>query len=150
MLGLAAVVDALGGVEIILDSPMGPYPSGTHHLSGEQALNFVRERSSSDDFSRMIRAQILLSAILEKALEPASWQLLPQFASALVEVIDTNIPLWQWPRLLFAVLRGFLFGLDSQTISREMVTPFQTSQGAQVLAPNWNAIQPLISRMFGG
>jgi LCP family protein required for cell wall assembly len=150
MFGLSALVDALGGVEIVLDSPIGSYRPGTHYLSGEQALTFVRERSSSDDFSRMIRAQILLSAVLAKAVQPSSWPRLPQFTSALAEVIDTNIPFWQWPRLLFALLRGFLFGLDSQTITREMVTPFQTSQGAQVLAPNWEAIYPLLHRMFGG
>jgi hypothetical protein len=68
---------------------------------------------------------------------------------SLSQVIDTNIPLWQWPRLLFALLRALLFGIDSQTIAREMVTPFQTSQGAQVLAPNWDAINPLLLRMFG-
>jgi len=39
--------------------------------------------------------------------------------------------------------------MDSQTITREMVTPFQTSQGAQVLAPNWDVINPLLKRMFG-
>ena len=63
--------------------------------------------------------------------------------------LRTNIPIWQWPRLLFALLRAFLFGIDSQTITRDMVAPFQTSQGAQVLAPNWEAINPLLKRMFG-
>ena len=150
MIGLSSLVDALGGIEIELDSPSGEYPAGTHHLSGDQALNFVRERNSSDDFGRMVRAQILLSAMLKKALEPSSWHLLPQFVFSLTQAIDTNIPFWQWPRLLFALLRGLLFGLDSQTITRDMVSPFQTSQGAQVLAPNWEAINPLLNRMFGG
>ena len=150
MLGLASVVDALGGVDIHLDSPTGGFPAGTHHLNGEQALVFVRERSSSDDFNRMVRAQILLSAMFRKAGNPSSWTSLPQFVSSLAQVIDTNIPVWQWPRLLFALLRAFLFGIDSQTITREMVVPFQTSQGAQVLAPNWEVINPLLSRMFGG
>ena len=149
-LGLTSLVDALGGVEIELDSPIGVYPAGTHPLNGQQALDFVRERNSSDDFGRMVRAQILLSALLKKALHPYSWRSLPSFIVALAQVVETNIPLWQWPRLLFALLRGFLFGLDSQTITREMVSPFQTSQGAQVLAPNWDAIHPLLTRMFGG
>jgi hypothetical protein len=64
-------------------------------------------------------------------------------------VIDTNIPIWQWPRLLFALLRALFFGIDSQAITRDMVNPFQTSQGAQVLAPNWDAIRPLLREMFG-
>ncbi len=150
MFGLASVVDAMGGVDVQLDSPAGGFPAGVHHLNGEQALFFVRERNSSDDFNRMVRAQILLSAMFRKAGNPSNWSSLPQFVSSLAQVVDTNVPVWQWPRLLFALLRAFLFGIDSQTITRDMVVPFQTSQGAQVLAPNWDAINPLLSRMFGG
>jgi anionic cell wall polymer biosynthesis LytR-Cps2A-Psr (LCP) family protein len=98
----------------------------------------------------MLRAQILLSAIFRKAVTPSSWTSLPQFVYSLTQVIETNIPFWQWPRLLFALLRAFAFGIDSQAITREMVIPFQTSQGAQVLAPNWDVINPLLKRMFGG
>ena len=150
MAGLTSVVDALGGVDILLDSPVGGYAAGVHHLNGGEALSFVRERNSSDDFSRMVRAQILIAGIFMKAMDPSYWVSLPQFIYALTRVIDTNIPLWQWPRLLFALIRAFVFGIDSQTITREMVVPFQTSQGAQVLAPNWEAINPLLGRMFGG
>ena len=149
MQGLTSVVDTLGGVDIQLDSPIGNFPAGTHHLNGLDALAFVRERSSSDDFSRMLRTQILLSALFQKALHPSNWQSVPQFVLALARVVDTNIPVWQWPRLLFALLRAFLFGIDGQTITREMVTPFQTSGGAQVLAPNWDTINPLVLKMFG-
>jgi LCP family protein required for cell wall assembly len=150
MLGLTSIVDALDGVDIHLDSPIGGFPAGIHHLNGEEALIFVRERSSSDDFSRMVRAQILLAAMFRKVIQPSYWSSLPQFLASLTQVIDTNIPLWQWPRLLFALIRAFVFGMDSQTITRDMVVPFQTSQGAQVLAPNWDAINPLLRRMFGG
>ena len=149
MLGLTAVVDALGGVDIKLETPMSGLPAGEHHIDGSQALAFVRDRSSSDDFDRMRRAQILLSAAFGKVLMPSYWLSLPQFAGHLTQVIDTNIPLWEWPRLLFALLRAFVFGIDSQTITRDMVNPFQTSQGAQVLAPNWDAIRPLLKDMFG-
>lgn len=149
MFGLTSVIDALGGVDIELASPIGSFPAGTHRLNGEAALNFVRERSSSDDFSRMVRTQILLSAVIKKAISPSSWSALPQFVYSFTQVVDTNIPIWEWPRLLFALARAFFFGIDSQTITREMVNPFQTSQGAQVLAPNWEAIHPLLQRMFG-
>lgn len=149
MLGLTSVVDTLDGVDLNLERPIGGLPAGTHHLDGSQALDFVRERSSSDDFGRMMRTQILLGALFQKVLYPSNWPTLPQFVASLTQAVETNIPLWQWPRLLFALLRSFLFGIDSQTITRDMVTPFQTSQGAQVLAPNWNAINPLLLRMFG-
>ena len=149
MLGLTSVVDTLGGVDIYLESPMGELPAGLHHLNGSDALAFVRERSSSDDFSRMVRTQILLAGVLKKISYPSNWLALRPFIISLTQAVDTNIPFWQWPRLLFALLRAFLFGIDSETITREMVTPFQTSQGAQVLAPNWEVINPLLKRMFG-
>ena len=149
MLGLTSVVDTLGGVDLDLESAQGELPAGTHHLDGTEALAFVRERSSRDDFSRMLRTQILLLALLKKVLQPSNWLSLPRLILSLRQVVDTDIPIWQWPRLSFALLRAFFFGIDSQTIGPEMVTPFQTSQGAQVLAPNWELINPLLKKMFG-
>jgi LCP family protein required for cell wall assembly len=149
MIGLVSIIDVMGGVDLELGTPIGGYPAGIHRLGGEEALSFVRERDSSDDFSRMVRAQLLIAAILKKAIHPGSWSALPQLVAALTQVVETNIPIWQWPRLLFALFRALLSGVDSQTITREMVVPFQTSQGAQVLAPNWEAINPLLRSMFG-
>jgi hypothetical protein len=65
------------------------------------------------------------------------------------DATDTNLPVWLWPRLTFTLLRSGADGIDSRTISREMVTPFTTSGGAQVLGPNWDAIMPVIREMFG-
>ena len=149
MYGLVSAVDALGGVDIQLDEPTGGLPAGTHHLDGLEALAFARERGGSDDFSRMQRAQILISAAFRKMLSPSNWRALPALIFSLTQVIDTNIPLWQSPRLLFALVRSVFFGVDSRTITRDMVTPFQTSGGAQVLAPNWETINPLLREMFG-
>ena len=149
MQGLISAVDALGGLDIRLDESMGGFSTGAHHLDGMSALAFLRDRSNSDDFSRMTRAQILLAAAMGKALQPTSWPALPQLASSLLTLVDTNIPFWQWPRLLFALLRSVVFGIESQTIARDMVTPFQTSGGAQVLAPNWDLILPLTKEIFG-
>lgn len=149
MEGLVDVVDALDGVEIRLDRAQGGLSAGTHQLDGKQALAFVRERYSADDFSRMLQAQVLIRAMVKKSLIPANWHRLPGFFAAISGAIETNLPAWQWPRLGFAFLRGAVFGIDGRTVTREMVTPFQTSGGAQVLIPNWEAIQPLLEDMFG-
>ncbi len=149
MFGVVAAVDALGGVEIQLDQPSGGYPAGRHNLTGIEALTFVRDRATSSDFSRMQRTQILLLAMLNKGFEPSSWPKLPQFVLSLAKSVDTNIPLWQWPRLIFVFVRAPLFGIDSRTITPDMVIPFTTSGGAQVLGPNWDAINPLLKEMFG-
>src|SRR5512142_3069832 len=149
MLGLLSAIDALGGVDVQLDSATGGYAAGAYHFNGQQALAFVRERSTSDDFSRMQRTQTLIVAAGTKAFQPANWIRLPGFMYAVVQTVETNIPIWQIPRLLLALVRVPFVGVDSRTITREMVVPFQTSGGAQVLAPNWDAINPVLLQMFG-
>jgi hypothetical protein len=78
------------------------------------------------------------------ALQPKNWHLLPNFLCAGIRTIDTNIPFWQIPRLMFALLRVPFFGVDACTITSDLVYPFITSGGAQVLAPNWKMINPVL------
>ena len=143
------MVDALGGIDLRLNAPLGGLPPGKHHLNGEQALALIRDRSIGDDFGRMQGGQVVIKAILNKALTPSSWRQLPAFLGSLNSAIKTDIPYWQQPRLLFALLRSIIFGMDSRVITREMVNPFQTNGGAQVLAPNWDLIDPTLKEMFG-
>lgn len=147
--GLAQVVDAMGGVRVTLDEAMGGLPAGTHTLDGKAALAFVRERYGADDFSRMRQGQVLLRALFVRALNPLHWPRLPLAWVALAQAVQTDAPAWLYPRLGLALLRAGPSGLDARTLTREMVTPFQTAGGAQVLAPNWEAINPVLMEMFG-
>jgi LCP family protein required for cell wall assembly len=147
--GITGIVDAMGGLDLTLDEPTAGYPAGSHHLNGEQALAFVRDRAGTDDFFRMANGQLFLRQAMKQLLSPASWPRLPAVIGAVQEAVDTNIPLWQLPRLGVAILRAGPEGIDSRVISREMVNPFTTSGGAQVLGPNWELINPLVDEMFG-
>lgn len=149
MLGVVDVVDAMGGLDFKLEKPMGKLDAGTHHLNGEETLAFVRERYSASDFSRMEQGQIVIGAFIRKLLSPSGWGKFPRLLMALPNAVETNIPLWQLPRLGFAFVRASLTGTDNRTITWEMVTPFITSGGAQVLNPNWDAINPLLLEVFG-
>lgn len=147
--GFADVIDALGGVKITLDQAAASYPAGAHVLNGEQALAFVRNRDG-DDFFRMQHGQLFIMAVINKMLNPLSWLRVPGAMIAMVQAIDTNIPIWDWPRLLIALLRAVIFdGITAVTIPREAVTPWITDAGAQVLLPNWDAIRPMVREMFG-
>lgn len=147
--GFADVVDALGGVEITLDQAAAGYPAGTHKLTGEQALAFVRNRDG-DDFFRMQHGQLFIMAVINKMLNPLSWLRVPSAMIAMVQAVDTNIPIWDWPRLSIALLRAVLFdGIHAVTIPRDAVTPWVTDVGAQVLLPNWDVITPMVSELFG-
>jgi LCP family protein required for cell wall assembly len=147
--GFKDVVNALGGVDINLTETMAGYPPGGHHLTGNKALAFVRSRQGSDDFFRMEQGQFLMKAILRQMVSPLSWPRIPSALIALGQATDTNLPIWQWPRLGLAVLRAGAEGIDSRTITREMIAPFVTSEGAQVLLPDWSRINPVLLEVFG-
>ncbi len=147
--GFKDIVDALGGVDVTLPTDMSGYKAGTYHLDGTKALALVRDRETSDDFFRMSRGQLFIKSMLKQVLNPINWPRLPAVFLAATQAVDTNLPVWQWPRLAFALLRVGPQGIDARIISREMVNPFVTSGGADVLAPNWGAINPVLMEMFG-
>jgi anionic cell wall polymer biosynthesis LytR-Cps2A-Psr (LCP) family protein len=143
------IVDALGGVDLNLPDAMGGLEAGQHHLDGTQALAFIRDRKGTDDFFRMTQGQVMIKAMLRQMISPASWSRLPQVVGAVLASVDTNLPVWEWPRLGLAFLRAGLGGsIDNRTIQREMTTPTVTSGGASVLMPNWDLIHPYVQEMF--
>jgi LCP family protein required for cell wall assembly len=147
--GFREIVDALGGVDIDLTEPMAGYLPGKHHLTGRKALAFVRNRQGSDDFFRMQQGQFLLKQVFKDILNPLNWPRLPAVILAITRSVETNLPIWTWPRLGLTLLRAGPGGIDNRTINREMTTPFVTEQGANVLLPNWALINPVLLEMFG-
>ena len=147
--GFRDVIDAMGGVDLVLPEPMAGYPAGPLHLNGNKALAFTRHRLGEDDFFRIEHTQFLLKAVLRQMLSPGKWARIPIVAAAASRSIDTNIPAWEWPRLLVALLRLGPDGIDNRTISRDMVNAFTTAEGASVLLPDWGRINPVLHEMFG-
>jgi anionic cell wall polymer biosynthesis LytR-Cps2A-Psr (LCP) family protein len=86
---------------------------------------------------------------IRQILKPSAWLHIPAILFELPKTVDTDIPIWQWPRLGLAFVRTGPNGIDSRTINRDMVTPFTTTGGAMVLSPNWQKINPLLMDMFG-
>ena len=146
--GFKDVVNALDGVDIEITEPLAGYEPGVHHLTGNKALAFARSRYGADDFYRMQQGQIVLKAILKKIARPTSWIRLPAVYLALRKNLHTNVPQVLWPRLGFAALRLGASGLDSRSVSREMVTPFTTAEGANILLPNWPLINLVVEELF--
>ncbi len=147
--GFREMVTAMGGVDIELSKPMAGYPPGKYHLKGRKALAFVRHRQNSDDFFRMENGQFMMKQVLLQLLNPINWPRLPAVIITFFNYVDTDIPTWLWPRLIFAILRTGPDGIDSRTINRDMTTPIITEAGANVLIPDWSRINPVIIEMFG-
>lgn len=146
--GFRDIVDAMGGLDIEIPRPMAGYEAGKYHLTGRKALAFTRNRLGSDDFFRMERGQIVLKALYKQITNPKNMFRLPAVAIALHNSIDTNIPGWLWPRLIFTLLRSGMSGLDNRVITRDMTSPTITDSGANVLIPRWELINPTLKELF--
>jgi LCP family protein required for cell wall assembly len=74
--GFVQVVDALGGVDMYIDQKITSihthhvFHSGMQHLTGAEALDYVRQRYqfADGDFTRIKHQQEFLKAVLDKAV----------------------------------------------------------------------------------
>ena len=132
--GLAALIDALGGVTVDVGpdplpiggvtysgrhiTPEGYVPAGVHHLDGDQALWFARSRRNSDDYDRMGRQRCLISALVAQKSPGDVVAHFRQVTAAAAASITTNIPQSLLPALLALadehrpVLRSVAFDPD--------------------------------------
>ena len=91
------IIDTLGGVDI--NNPYDfqgiqrSFPAGNIHLSGADALDYVRERHSLDkgDFDRNEHQAIVLKAILQKLTSREMLEKAPELLNNLSGSIATNI-----------------------------------------------------------
>ncbi len=99
---LTELVDLLGGVEILVPSPMSytditgqltiNLSPGWQTLNGNQAIQFARFRNDElGDISRIQRQQSLLAALRQRISNPALITALPQIISVCQQYIDTNL-----------------------------------------------------------
>ena len=113
--GFAGMVDSLGGIDMCLpdaiDDPKAgiDLPAGCQHLSGSQALGFVRTRATPRaDLDRMNNQRLFLSALLDKATSAGTlanplkvWPLARDVASSLQ--VDKGDHIWDLGRLGWAL-----------------------------------------------
>lgn len=151
--GFLFLIDYLGGIDIELEDPVLGLNSGINHLTGEQALALVRDRSESDDFSRMQQGQIFVRAFLNQMISifinPVNWPKIPETVAIITNNMDSNIPIWLLPQYGYTLLRVGFDQIDARVLGRDLVIPFTTSGGAAVLEPNWDKINPVLLEMFG-
>jgi polyisoprenyl-teichoic acid--peptidoglycan teichoic acid transferase len=83
-------------------------------------------------------------------LKPKNWLRIPGVMAAVLRNVDTNLPYWLWPRFAITLLRVGPDNIDSRVVEGDMVTPFTTNEGASVLAPNWELINPVVLDIFYG
>jgi LCP family protein required for cell wall assembly len=161
--GFVNIVDALGGIDLnvpqaIFDDAYPTYNYGTttvsfaagpQQMDGEQALAYARIRHGSSDLQRAERQQRVIQALFARLLRPAAWVRLPIILGALRISLATDLSPVDVLRLAPTLLRVGPANIEHVVIEGDMVEPYTTAGGADVLLPVWARINPVLLRMFG-
>ena len=153
--GFIRVVDALGGVDLIVDADMNyedPYANlkihlkkGYQHLNGQQAGEYVRFRHDEmGDIGRVVRQQKFLKALAAQAIRPGNLIRLPQIMGILGQSVQTNMTPWSFKDIFVA-----LPALKNNQIQSDMIPGnFANIGGLSYWAPDLEETQKVVERLF--
>lgn len=158
--GFVKIVDALGGVDVPVEcelhdtfpNPENPeegididlYP-GIQHLDGLHALWYVRSRWSTSDFDRSRRQQQVLRALYRQGLSGGWLGRIPEVWEALRQTVETDLGLKEMLYLAWVGSRLDWADIKSRFLTPPYVTPWTDPNGAFVLLPVPDAIEPLVA-----
>ncbi|MFB8792135.1 MAG: LCP family protein [Potamolinea sp.] len=155
--GVQSLVDALGGVTVFVPQDMKYKDDSQHlyinlkqgkqHLNGDKALQFMRFRHDKlGDIGRVQRQQILMRALMEQALNPATIARLPKILSVIQSHIDTNLTVEE-----IAALGGFGTQTNRSKVQMLMIPGEFNGDGRKDVSywlPDRSRIQQLVATYF--
>jgi LCP family protein required for cell wall assembly len=157
--GFRAVVDALGGVEVAVECPLGdtfPDPDaesghtdvdwlpGMYRLDGRHALWYVRSRWSTNDLDRNRRQQQVLRGIYDRVMTLGVIPRIPELWGLLNEYVSTDMNLEELVRLGTIGTQVEPSDVRSILIGRGVVRNWLAPNGAQVLVAYDDALAAVV------
>jgi LCP family protein required for cell wall assembly len=171
--GFTKVIDTFGGIALDVNHPIlddfypndigaaDPYafervfiPEGWRHLSGRQALQYVRSRHGDliGDFGRSQRQQQVLTQIRQKLTTLNVLFNLPSLVDDLVGEVKTDLgltELYQLESLSRHIPTGSVQKVVLQAPTYCTYGFSSPATGSQsILVPNWAAIRPVVKQLF--
>ncbi len=165
--GFKSVIDAMGGVTVCVPHELydTQYPDDTGYgvhtidikagcqtMDGTTALVYARERhaNAQQDLGRVTQQQAVLDGVEKGLFSPATLPRLPGIISAVNGAMDTDLPRGALPEL------GMLLGRARGSHTRHAylntdggyVTSAVSSDGQDILDPNWDRVRPLVTSLF--
>ncbi|MEC4813085.1 MAG: LCP family protein [Scytonema sp. PMC 1069.18] len=142
VLGVAKLIDALGGVTVYVPKDMKytdesqhlfiNLKAGKQHLNGDQALQLLRFRHDENgDIGRIQRQQMVMRALMDQSLNPATLTQLPKILNVVKDNIDTNLTVEE-----LLALMGFGVRTNRSNMQMMMV-PGRFSQKREFNASYW-------------
>ncbi len=165
--GFKSVIDAMGGVTVCVPHDLydTQYPNDTGYgvhtidikagcqtMDGTTALVYARERhaNAQQDLGRVEQQQAVLDGVTKSLFSPATLPRLPGIISAVNGAMDTDLPGGALPEL--GMLLGRARGNHTRhayiNVDGGYVTSAVSSDGQDILAPNWDRIGPLVTSLF--
>jgi polyisoprenyl-teichoic acid--peptidoglycan teichoic acid transferase len=151
--GFEQIIDALAGIDVLnpYDLYDGQFPTpdygykeiffpeGWIHLNGEQALDYVRTRHQDSDEGRVMRQQLVLNALLEKAQQPDIVTKLPDLVHENRRAVRTDLGASKRLALALAV-PNFSTERIAYTDLHALVYSDYTPQGMWIYSGDWSQI----------
>ncbi|MDN3495370.1 LCP family protein [Planococcus sp. APC 4015] len=154
MHGFAALIDALGGVDIDVTErvPMGGGPAyegqpvddwaigwveaGQQHMDGDTAQWYARSRYTTSDFDRMTRQRVLQQAMLAQFTPETVLTRFQDVANAGAAIVETDLP-----QSLIPFLADLALKAKDHPVQAIELTP---EGGIDQYEPDWAYIQQLV------
>lgn len=155
--GVKNLVDALGGVTVFVPEDMKYQDDSQHlyinlkagrqHLNGDKALQLLRFRYDKfGDIGRVQRQQLVMRALIEQALNPATVTRLPNILSVIQSYIDTNLKVEE-----LVALVGFSVQTSRSNVQMLMVPGDYNGDGRHDISywlPDTPRIQQMMAKYF--
>lgn len=153
-------IDSLGGIDVYAAQTLTDHRDkygyftvtpGLNHMDGETALWYSRSRYSTSDFDRTRRQQEVIMALFERVLSLNGVEKAPELYDIYLENVTTNLS-WQdiAPLLPLAAQLSDTSRIQRYYVGPAQVTSWRTPGGAQVLLPNYNAINVVLWQALYG
>ncbi len=156
--GFKTVINDLGGIDVyaaynlsdtcatwINASGYCSAGPGLVHMNGEVALWYARSRYSTSDIDRARRAQEVGEAIFNRMVSLDALVRAPELYNSYVKYVQTDIGLSEIVSLLpFASKINENGDIRNYVVNYNYAYDWTTTAGAQVLVPDYNAIESLL------
>ncbi len=146
------VINTLGGVEIEVDCPyidqVINLKPGVQRLTGEQALRYVRSRSTGGDLDRARRQQRIVWAVRNQVLKENLLPRVPALYQSLANSVQTDIGIVTTLRMIRFVLSINPDNVHSFVIAPPQLMTESWRQGMFVFVPDWPAIATAAQNIF--
>jgi LCP family protein required for cell wall assembly len=159
--GFQQIIDAVGGLEVnnpyeVVDAEnelqepgRWSWPAGPQTLDGASALNFVRTRHMDGDGGRVMRQQLVLSALLAELQKPEVVTELPDLIEAARAAVETNIPVEAQVALI-----ALLPSISQANVVFSTIEPYlyggTLSSGMWVYQADWATLPGMIQGFLAG